>query len=92
MGSGYVSHCWTSAFDDHFESLLRYPQICERGVVDQRARLLFRGRAQGFTSEPIHIEDEVKDHEDEVEDGRDKMKSAKRGWKRDQTHRRMTHG
>ena len=32
---------------------------CERGVVDQRARLLIRGSAQGFSSEPIHIEDEV---------------------------------
>ena len=27
---------------------------------------------RGFSSEPIHIEDEVKDQEDEVEDGRDK--------------------
>ena len=27
---------------------------------------------RGFGSEPIHIEDEVKDQEDEVEDGRDK--------------------
>ena len=26
VGSGYMSHCWTSAFDDHFESRLRYPQ------------------------------------------------------------------
>ena len=25
---------------------------------------------RGFNSEPIHIEDEVKDQEDEVEDGR----------------------
>ena len=31
-----------------------------------------------FSSDPIHIEDEVKDQEDEVEDGRE-MKSAKRG-------------
>ena len=28
VGSGYMSHCWTSAFDDHFESRLRYPQKC----------------------------------------------------------------
>ena len=27
---------------------------------------------KGFTSEPIHIENEMKDQEDEVEDGRDK--------------------
>ena len=27
---------------------------------------------RGFNSEPIHMEDEVKDQEDEVEDGRDK--------------------
>ena len=27
---------------------------------------------RGLSSEPIHIEDEVKDQEDEVEDGRDK--------------------
>ena len=45
---------------------------CERGVVGQRARLLIRGSARGFRSEPIHIEDEVKDQQDEVEDGRDK--------------------
>ena len=44
---------------------------CEKGVVDQRARLLIRGSAQGFSSEPIHMEDEVKDQEDEVEDGKD---------------------
>ena len=42
---------------------------CERGVVDQR---VIRGSAQGFSSEPTHIEDKVKDQEDEVEDGRDK--------------------
>ena len=46
-------------------------RICERGVVDQRPRLLIRG-TQGFNSEKTHIEDEVKDPEDEVEDGRDK--------------------
>ena len=46
--------------------------FCERGVVDQRGTLLIRGNAKGFSSEPIHIEDEVKDQEDEVEDGRDK--------------------
>ena len=44
---------------------------CERGVLDQMARLLIRGSAQGFNSEPTHIEDEVEDQEDEVEDGRD---------------------
>ena len=33
---------------------------------------------KGLNSEPIRIEDEVKDQEDEVEDGRDKLKSAKR--------------
>ena len=45
---------------------------CERGVVDQRARLLIREAHRGFSSEPIHKEDEVKDQEDEVEDGREK--------------------
>ena len=35
-----------------------HASLCERGFVDR--------------SEPIHIEDEVKDQEDEVEDGRDK--------------------
>ena len=45
---------------------------CKRSVVDQRARLLIRRSAQGFNSEPIHIEDEVKDQKDEAEDGRDK--------------------
>ena len=44
---------------------------CGRGVVDQRVRLLIRGSAQGFCSEPIHMEDEVKDLKDEVEDERD---------------------
>ena len=33
----------------------------------------------------------MKDQEDEVEDGRDKSR-VERGSKRDQTHRRMTHG
>ena len=47
---------------------------------------------RGFSYEPIHTEDEVKDQEDEVEDGTDKSKSAKRGSKRDQTHKHMTHG
>ena len=50
---------------------------------------------RGSCSGNIHMEDEkaeVKVQEDEVEDGRDKMKSATRGSKRDQTHRRMTHG
>ena len=27
-GSGYMSHCWTSAFNDYFRSRLRYPQRC----------------------------------------------------------------
>ena len=29
------------------------------------------GARRGFSSEPVHIEDEVKDQEDEVEDERD---------------------
>ena len=45
-----------------------------------------------FNSEPTHIEDEKEDQEDEVEDGKRQLKSAKRGSKRNQTHRRMTHG
>ena len=32
---------------------------------------LFAEAHRGFLSEPIHMEDEVKDQEDEVEDGRD---------------------
>ena len=43
---------------------------CERSVVDQRARLLIRGSAQGFNPEPTHQEDEVEDQE-EVENERD---------------------
>ena len=39
---------------------------CERGVVDQKARLPHsRKRTGGFSSEPIHMEDEVKDQKDE---------------------------
>ena len=46
----------------------------ERSLVDQVAKLHINGSAQGLNSEPIHIEDEVKDHEDEVEDARDKRR------------------
>ena len=44
---------------------------CERGVVDQRARLLCGEARRVCSSEPIHIEDEVTDQEGEVADGRD---------------------
>ena len=47
--------------------------------MDVRGALLTKGpdssfaeAHRGFSSEPIHIEDEVKDQEDEVADGRDK--------------------
>ena len=33
---------------------------------------LFAEAHRGFDSEPMHVEEEVKDQEDEVEDGRDK--------------------
>ena len=65
---------------------------CERGVVDLRARLLIRGGAQGvlLRTDP---------HRRWSERSRGwsrrwerQMKSAKRGSKRDQAHRRMTHG
>ena len=62
---------------------------CERGVVDQRVRLLIRRSAQGIScSCNVHIEEEkveVKVQEDEVEDEKRQMKSAKRGSKREQT-------
>ena len=60
-------------------------------LLAKGARLLIGRSAQGFNSENIHMEDEVKDQEDEVEDER-QLKSAKRGSKREQAHRRMTHG
>ena len=47
---------------------------------------------RGSSSSNIHMEEVVKDQEDQIEDGREKMKSAKRGSKRDQTHKRMKHG
>ena len=64
-----------------------------------RGALLTKGPAssfaeaqRGFSSEPIHMEDEVEDQEDEVEDGRDCEECKSGESKRDQTHRRMTHG
>ena len=59
-----------------FQTFQRFRQSgswawCERGVVDQRLRLLIRGSAQGISLGTDHIEGEVEDQEDEVEDERD---------------------
>ena len=41
-------------------------------LLTRRPDSSFAEAHMGFSSEPIHTEDEVKDQEDEVEDGRDK--------------------
>ena len=61
------------------ERLSRSRDDSGRGFCSVRGALLTKGpnssfaeARRGFSSEPIHIEDEVKDQVDEVEDGRDK--------------------
>ena len=46
--------------------------FCERALLTKGPESSFAKAHMGFNSEPIHIEDEVKDQEDEVEDGKDK--------------------
>ena len=69
--------------------------ICERGVVGQRARLLIRRSAQGILlRQHPHGRGKGGSQSSGGSSRRweRQMKSAKRGSKRDQTHRRMTHG
>ena len=67
-------------------------KICKRGVIGQRARLLNGRSAQGFSSELIHIKDEMENEEDEIQDWWDKWRVQQRGSKWEQTHKRMTLG
>ena len=48
------------------------PEVVRGALLTKRPDSSFAEAHRGFSSEPIHIEDEVKDHEDEVEDGKDK--------------------
>ena len=68
-------------------SLLRLHR-CERGVVDQRPDSSFAEAHKGFCSEPIHIEDEVKDQEDEVEMGETNEECEERVEERSNTQAR----
>ena len=48
------------------------PRFVRGALLTKGPDSSFAEAHRGFSSEPIHIEDEVKDQEDEAEDGRDK--------------------
>ena len=83
-------------FRAHFAAR-RYAQqhlapTCERGVIGQRARLLIGRSAQGILLRQHPHGRGSKRSGGWSRRWERQMKSAKRGSKRDQTHRRMTHG
>ena len=73
--------------DENFSGLWKVVVVKEVGLNSRmRGALLTKGpdssfaeAHRAFNSEPIHIEDEVKDQEDEAEDGRDKWRVRREG-------------
>ena len=39
VGSGYVSHCWTSAFDDHFNHCYVIPKNAQHRAKSRKLRV-----------------------------------------------------